>query len=98
MQNEINRDSSVISTSRWIIWILTVSVIFSTILADKTLAAPAVPSSPSSFDCKVQPYYKHRKDGKPGREVTLLFKGSKLYGSATIRVEYNSKTEESVVN
>lgn len=98
MQNEINRGNLVISTSRWIIWILTVSVIFSSILAGKTLAATVVPSSPSSFDCKAQPYYKHRKDGKPGREVTLTFKGSKLYGKATIRVEYNSKTEETVVN
>jgi alpha-mannosidase len=55
-------------------------------------------SFPASFECKVQPYYKHRKDGKPGREITLIFKDSKLYGSATIKVECNSVTEESVVN
>ncbi|HVW98362.1 MAG TPA: glycoside hydrolase family 38 C-terminal domain-containing protein [Mucilaginibacter sp.] len=54
--------------------------------------------SPTSFDCKVQPYYKYRKDGKPGREITLKFNGGKLYGPATITVDCNSVKEETKVN
>ncbi len=70
----------------------------SCILTSKALASPISEPFPSSFECKVQPYYKYRKDGKPGREITLILKGSKLYGAATIKVECNSITEESVVN
>jgi alpha-mannosidase len=53
---------------------------------------------PSSFECKARPYYKYRKDGKPGREVTLFFKGSKLIGKAIIKVSCNGVTEQTEVN
>lgn len=98
MQNEINKGSSNINVPRWMIWILSISIIFSFVLTDSALAATGGSSSPSSFDCKIRPYYKHRKDGKPGREITLIFKGSKLYGKATIKVACNSITEETDVN
>ena len=68
------------------------------ILTNKALALQTTETSPSSFECKVRPYYKYRKDGKPGREITLIFKGSKLYGSAIIKVECNSITEETAAN
>ena len=77
---------------------LLIVILISHILVNKILAVQITQSSPSSFECKVQPYYKYRKDGKPGREITLIFKGSKLYGSAKIKVECNSVTEESTVN
>lgn len=73
-------------------------IVISYILTNKALASAIIEPFPSSFECKVQPHYKYRKDGKPGREITLILKGSKLYGSATIKVECNSIKEESVVN
>jgi len=66
----------------------------STISINATLAQ----SVPQSFECKVQPYYKHRKDGKPGRAITLVFKGLKRSGSAKIKVECNSVIEETPIN
>src|SRR6185312_7137282 len=98
MQNEISKGSSTISAAVWMKWILSIGIIFSIILADKTLVAAATTPSPSSIDCKVQPYYKYRKDGKPGREITINFKGSKLYGSATIKFECNYVIETTAVN
>lgn len=76
-----------------IVWFL-VAIIF----VNKAFAFHDAEPFPSSFECKVLPQYKHRKDGKPGREIILVFKGSKLYGSATIKVECNSISEELVVN
>jgi len=74
------------------------AILINCFLINTALASQATDTSPSSFECKVQPYYKYRKDGKPGREISLIFKGSKLYGSATIKVECNSITEETAVN
>jgi alpha-mannosidase len=78
--------------------VLSIVIVVSCIISNKTIASPEIQSSPSSFDCKVQPYYKYRKDGKPGREITLIFRGSKLYDSATRKVVCNSITEATVVN
>ena len=41
---------------------------------------------PDSVDCRVQPYYRHRPDGSAGRELQLFFRGSKLYGRATVEI------------
>src|ERR1700754_3544879 len=98
MQNEIYKNDSAFRTPGWIVWILSVSVFFNTLLAGKTFATRKMTSPPTSFDCKVKPYYKYRKDGKPGREITITFKDAKLYGPATVKVEYNSITEETKVN
>ncbi|WP_344975046.1 glycoside hydrolase family 38 C-terminal domain-containing protein [Compostibacter hankyongensis] len=68
------------------------------VLTGSVSAFPVNQPSPSFFECKVRPYYKYRHDGKAGRAVTLVFKGSKLYGPATIRVSCDSVTEETSVN
>ncbi|MES2276536.1 MAG: glycoside hydrolase family 38 C-terminal domain-containing protein [Bacteroidota bacterium] len=52
---------------------------------------------PSGLACRVRPWYKHRPDGKAGREVTLLFKG-KLFGAAVIKVDAGSIKEETHIN
>ena len=62
-----------------------------------TIKASSVTDTSASFDCKVQPYYKFRKDGKPGRVIMLNFKNSKLHGQATITIDCNSVTEKTVV-
>ena len=48
---------------------------------------------PSDIACTVQPYYRHRPDGTPGREVTIEFIGEKLQGQSQIEVLVNEKTE-----
>jgi alpha-mannosidase len=41
---------------------------------------------PVDMECRVQPYYRNRTDGKPGREIILKLKGAKLYGKAQVEV------------
>src|SRR2546428_13528261 len=77
---------------------LSAVIVIINISINKSFAFPANPPFPKSLECKVQPYYKYRKDGKAGREIFVIFKDSKLYGSATVKVECNSITEESIVN
>ncbi|WP_183578285.1 glycoside hydrolase family 38 C-terminal domain-containing protein [Mucilaginibacter sp. X5P1] len=77
---------------------LLIMIFINNIFISKTFTQALVRSLPNSFECKVEPYYKHRKDGKPGREILLIFKGSKLYGAATINVECNSTTEETAID
>ncbi len=48
---------------------------------------------PLHFTYVVQPWYKHRKDGKPGREVILYFDRSKPEEKLTVTVEWNGKKE-----
>ena len=48
---------------------------------------------PSDMECTVQPYYKYRLDGKPGRVITLRLKGAKLYGKAEVEVVARGKKE-----
>ena len=48
---------------------------------------------PGDIGCIPQPFYRHRPDGKPGREVTLQFKEAKLFGKAQVEVKTNGKTE-----
>jgi len=52
---------------------------------------------PTSLVCIARPWYKHRPDGKPGREVTLHFKG-KLSEPVTIKVEAEGIKEETHIN
>ena len=47
----------------------------------KEVAADAIPF-PSGFDCQPGNVYRHRADGKAGREITVKFNGGKLYGEA----------------
>ena len=46
----------------------------------------AVISFPEAIECIVQPYYRHRPDGKPGREITINFLGRKFSGKGTIEI------------
>lgn len=48
--------------------------------------SPPPPTFPDSLYCTVQPFYKHRPDGKPGREIGLSLKGSRLFGTASIEI------------
>ena len=63
---------------------------------DTTCASAESPQTytfPDSIKCIVQPYYRHRPDGKPGREVVLKFKGSKLHGAADLDIFADKKHE-----
>ncbi|TWF33949.1 glycosyl hydrolase family 38 [Chitinophaga polysaccharea] len=42
---------------------------------------------PVSMDFKVQRFYRHRPDGKPGREVMIYFRQGKFIGKGTLGVE-----------
>ena len=44
-----------------------------------------------------RPVYGHRADGKPGREVTVSFKGANLSGKAQVDVAVDGKTETTEV-
>ncbi|MEI7526755.1 MAG: glycoside hydrolase family 38 C-terminal domain-containing protein, partial [Mariniphaga sp.] len=44
-------------------------------------------SFPTAIEGVVQPFYRHRKDGKPGREILVNFSGSKFAGKGTLEVE-----------
>lgn len=48
---------------------------------------------PRDMVCLPQPVYRHRKDGRPGREVIINFKGGKLRHTAQIQVTVNNRTE-----
>ncbi len=48
---------------------------------------------PADMVCMVQPFYRYRKDGKPGREVTIDFKNGKLYNNAQIEVSVSGNKE-----
>lgn len=45
---------------------------------------------PDSIEYKVQPFYRHRPDGKPGREVILKFKGAKLFATSKLEIIVNN--------
>jgi alpha-mannosidase len=51
----------------------------------------------ATFNAYVQPYYKYRKDGKPGRSIYLAFKGDRLNEAATVKVECSGITEETTI-
>jgi alpha-mannosidase len=60
----------------------------------KTVSASSIQYSfPDSIRLIVQPFYRHRPDGKPGREITLHFNGPKFTGKGTIEVECSGKKE-----
>ena len=48
---------------------------------------------PTDLDGVAQPVYRYRPDGKPGREVTVNFKGARLIGKAQMDVTVDGKTE-----
>jgi alpha-mannosidase len=50
-------------------------------------------SYPESIEGIAQPFYRHRPDGQPGREIVLIFKGSKFSGKGTLIMEYKGHKE-----
>ena len=50
-------------------------------------------SFPDSIKCIVQPFYRHRPDGKAGREITLNFKGSGFTGKGVIELSCSGEKE-----
>jgi len=48
---------------------------------------------PGEMEGVPQPFYRHRADGKPGREITLNFKAAKLEGKAQVEVAVDGRTE-----
>lgn len=48
---------------------------------------------PSDMECLSRPVYRLRADGRPGREVTLSFKPTKLFGQARVEVLVAGQTE-----
>lgn len=69
---------------------------------------PQSKSFPTDIEYKVQPFYRHRPDGKPGREVILKFKGAGLTAKSkleiisdkiheTLQIEPGSKSADSLV-
>jgi hypothetical protein len=53
----------------------------------------AEPPFPTELKCAPQPVYRHRPDGKPGREIKVTFKGGKLYTAAEMEVLVDGRTE-----
>jgi len=49
--------------------------------------------SPVAMDCIVQPYYRYREDGKPGREVVLKLRGPKITGKSKVEVSIGGQKE-----
>lgn len=62
------------------------------------VAALSANMFPAGMDLKAQAFYRFRKDGKPGREVMIYFKGGKFSGEGTIEVECAGETEVMAVN
>ena len=48
---------------------------------------------PGEMECVPRPVYRHRADGQPGREITLNFKATKLFGKARLEVTVEGRTE-----
>ena len=50
-------------------------------------------TTPGDMECVPQPVYRHRADGKPGREITLNFKDARLLGKAQVEVAADGRME-----
>ena len=61
-------------------------------------STPEKGNFPENLEYKIKPFYRFRPDGKPGREVVLLFKGSKLYAVAKLKISCNGIRENSPIN
>jgi alpha-mannosidase len=62
-------------------------------LAMLMFAAPAAFAFPTDMDCRPEGVYRHRIDGKPGREVSLLLKGGRLTEGAEVTISCEGKTD-----
>ncbi|MDD4193461.1 MAG: hypothetical protein PHI28_19150, partial [Mangrovibacterium sp.] len=59
---------------------------------DITTGASEIPF-PGDMECLSQPVYRHRKDGKPGREIVINFRNGKIGNKARIEVAVDGQTE-----
>lgn len=50
------------------------------------------------FTSEVKPWYKHRKDGKAGREVLLFIRSGKLKGKTVVTVKSNNNEETTEIS
>ena len=50
------------------------------------------------FTTDIKPWYKHRKDGKAGREVLLYVNKGELAGKTSVTVQYNNKAETTIID
>jgi alpha-mannosidase len=41
----------------------------------------------NKIDCEAKPFYRHRSDGKPGREIMVHFQGARFFGKGTLETE-----------
>jgi hypothetical protein len=57
------------------------------------LGSPGLESFPNTIECVVQPFCRHRSDGKSGREITSIFKGRKFSAKGTIDLECSGVKE-----
>lgn len=48
---------------------------------------PGTLSFPENMECTVQPFYRYRTDGLPGREIIISFMGAQLAGSARVEMK-----------
>jgi hypothetical protein len=53
---------------------------------------------PNDMECIAQPYYRYRKDGKPGREIMISFKGGRINHKAQVEVTVEGKNEITDLN
>jgi alpha-mannosidase len=65
------------------------------ILCNQLLFAQAKTDGPLTFTCWVEPFYKYRNDGKPGRVVTLILKGAPQ-SSTKVKLVCDSITETTI--
>lgn len=73
-------------------------IIILTFCFNQLLAADIKTPSPTDIDCVVQPMYRLRKDGKPGREIIVKFKDVIPSGEFTIDIEVGGKKESTDFN
>jgi alpha-mannosidase len=63
----------------------------------KFITAKDVPEAdlpfPDGLECVPQPAYRHRSDGQAGREVTVNFKGARLFAAAELELAAEDRSE-----
>lgn len=58
----------------------------------------SVPFSSDALSWRIESFYKYRKDGKPGRVITLELKQRPNTGTVAVKVNCNSVTETTILN
>jgi hypothetical protein len=56
-----------------------------------------VPGKELTFTSEVKPWYKHRQDGKAGREVVLHLNGGQLSGKTSVTVQWNGHEQTTAI-